>query len=176
MNTDKTYPVKYVITTIALSLIIILAFCTTIISAGRSARLKTSRMNDRLLDEINELRDSKGLDPLEMDNDLTVIADTRSIEASEKWSHDRPNGEPGTDMIPADRWRGENLSMVVYPDYTGSKNEQEKAADTMFDNLVASPAHYDNMVFDKYTKIGISTELINTPEGMKITTAYMFSS
>ena len=69
-------------------------------------------------------------------------------------------------MIPPDKWRGENLSYV-----TGTEDVAE-ASKIMFDNLVASPTHYDNMVFNQFTKIGISSYV----ENGKITVAYMFSS
>ncbi len=154
----------------------ILGLFSPVIFAGRDSRLKTTQMNDRLLAEINDLRASKGLKALVIDSKLNTIADTRSTEAAEKWSHERPNGEQGTELIDPTLWRGENLSSVTYPNYDGSTKNQEKAADTMFDNLVASPAHYDNMVFDKFTKIGISSELTETSKGTKITVAYMFSN
>ncbi|SKC07793.1 Cysteine-rich secretory protein family protein [Lachnospiraceae bacterium] len=161
-----------------LLLIAAVVICTAIpmVLADKKSRMATTSMNDRLLDEINDLRKSKGLKELTIDSTLTTIADTRSTEASKKWSHERPNGEQGTEMISSDLWRGENLSCVTYPGYKGSEKDQEKAADTMFDNLVASPAHYDNMVFKNYTKIGISSELTETSDGTKITVAYMFSN
>ncbi|SKB97357.1 Uncharacterized conserved protein YkwD, contains CAP (CSP/antigen 5/PR1) domain [Lachnospiraceae bacterium] len=133
-------------------------------------------MNEKLLDDINALRKSKGLKALTMDSTLVSIADTRSAEASKKWSHERPNGEDGISMIDPKLWRGENLSYVLYPGYDGSDEDQDAAAEEMFDNLVASPTHYDNMVFGNFTKIGIATDITETEEGTKITTAYMFSS
>ena len=137
---------------------------------------RTGEVNDKLLSEINSLRASKGLGELKMDSTLVSIAGTRSEEASEKWSHERPNGEQGIDMIDSTRWRGENLSYVVYPGYEGSEKEQDKVVEKMFDSLVASPTHYDNMVFGNFTKIGIATDITETSEGTKLTTAYMFSN
>ncbi len=137
---------------------------------------RTGEVNDKLLSEINSLRASKGLGALKMDSTLVSIAGTRSEEASEKWSHERPNGEQGIDMIDSTRWRGENLSYVVYPGYEGSEKEQDKVVEKMFDSLVASPTHYDNMVFGNFTKIGIATDITETSEGTKLTTAYMFSN
>ena len=137
---------------------------------------RTGEVNDKLLSEINSLRASKGLGELKMDSTLVSIAGTRSEEASEKWSHERPNGEQGIDMIDSTRWRGENLSYVVYPGYDGSEKEQDKVVEKMFDSLVASPTHYDNMVFGNFTKIGIATDITETSEGTKLTTAYMFSN
>ena len=73
-------------------------------------------------------------------------------------------------------WRGENLSYVTYPEFGYTQAEQMAAADVMFDNLVASPTHYDNMVFGSFTKIGIRTSVLGTGDGTRLTTAYMFSS
>ena len=145
-------------------------------SVVKKADERTGEVNDKLLSEINSLRASKGLGELKMDSTLVSIAGTRSEEASEKWSHERPNGEQGIDMIDSTRWRGENLSYVVYPGYEGSEKEQDKVVEKMFDSLVASPTHYDNMVFGNFTKIGIATDISETSEGTKLTTAYMFSN
>ena len=47
----------------------------------------------------------------------------------------------------------------------------------MFDNLKASPMHYDNMVFKNFTKIGIGTYVTKTSDGkISLTTAYLFSN
>ena len=71
---------------------------------------------------------------------------------------------------------GENLSYVTFPDFNYSEEEQEEAAEVMFDNLVASPTHYDNMVFGSFTKVGIRTNVANTADGTRLTTAYLFSN
>lgn len=130
------------------------------------AAVDTNAVNKKMLSSINQLRAEQGEQALTMDSSLISIANIRSQEASGKWSHTRPNGQQGADMIPADKWRGENLSYV-----TGTEDPAE-AAEIMFKDLVASPTHYDNMVFDKFTKIGISSYV----ENGKITVAYMFSS
>ena len=139
---------------------------TLFFSIDAFAAVDINAVNNKMLSSINELRASTGNKALALDSGLNSIADVRSQEASTKWSHTRPNGQQGVDMIPSDRWRGENLSYV-----TGTEDAAE-AAQIMFKNLVASPTHYDNMVFGQFTKIGISTYV----ENGKITVAYMFSS
>lgn len=133
-------------------------------------------LNSRLLQDINELRASVGLPALIMDGDLLAIAAVRSGEASALWSHTRPNGAQGCDMISSNKWRGENLSYVKYAAFNGTDGEQVTAADYMFANLKASPTHYDNMVFGSFTKIGIHTTKTTDGSGVKLTTAYMFSN
>lgn len=133
-------------------------------------------LNSRLLQDINELRASVGLSALTMDGDLLAIAAVRSGEASALWSHTRPDGTQGCDMISANKWRGENLSYVKYAAFNGTDAEQVTAADYMFANLKASPTHYDNMVFGSFTKIGIHTSKTTDGSGVKLTTAYMFSN
>ncbi len=133
-------------------------------------------LNDLMLDYMNDLRASVGVGPLSYDDTLNSYAGTRSVEATTKWSHTRPNGAQGCDMIPGNKWRGENLSYVTVPDFGYSKEEQEEAANVMFDNLVASPTHYDNMTFGNFTKVGIRTNVANTSGGTRLTTAYLFSN
>ncbi|MBQ6968256.1 MAG: CAP domain-containing protein [Lachnospiraceae bacterium] len=147
-------------------LLFLVMLFTMLFSVNAYAAVDTNALNNNMLSSINQLRASLGEQALTIDSSLISIANIRSQEASSKWSHTRPNGTQGADMIPADKWRGENLSYI-----TGTENAAE-ASKIMFDDLVASPTHYDNMVFDKFTKIGISSYV----ENGKITVAYMFSS
>ena len=133
-------------------------------------------LNGLMLEKMNELRASVGVGPLEIDPTLNTYAATRSVEATTKWSHTRPNGAQGCDMIPSNKWRGENLSYVICPGFGFSEEEQQEAAKIMFDNLVASPTHYDNMTYGNFTKVGIRTNVADTGDGTKLTTAYLFSN
>jgi len=141
-------------------------FFTMLFCVNVSAAVDTNALNNNMLQNINDLRESLGLKALKIDSSLISIANIRSDEAAEEWSHTRPNGEQGVEMIPADRWRGENLSNVT------DTEDASEAARVMFDSLVESPDHYDNMVFEEFTRIGISSHV----ENGKITVAYMFSS
>ncbi len=124
-----------------------------------------SAINTALVQEINELRESKGLSALSETSELDKIAQVRAGEAAKYFSHSRPDGSDGVDMVKA-TWRGENLSFV-----DGAMTEEE-AVEIMFSDLVASPSHLDNMVFDGFKKIGVASKEVNG----KITVAYMFSS
>lgn len=135
-----------------------------------------SEVNSSLVNQINSLRQAQGLNALSVDGGLSSIAATRAQEASSTWSHTRPNGTQGVDMIASNKWRGENLSYVQYSSFGFSSEEQSQAANIMFGNLKASPTHYDNMVFGDFTKIGVYTYVSNDGSGVKLTTAYMFSN
>ena len=135
-------------------------------SVDAFAAVDINALNNRMLSSINELRASNGVKALTLDRDLISVANIRSQEASSNWSHTRPNGEQGVELISSDKWRGENLSRIK------GTEDPAKAASVMFEDLVASPAHYDNMVFGEFTRIGISSYV----EGDKITVAYLFSN
>ncbi|MBQ7724691.1 MAG: CAP domain-containing protein [Lachnospiraceae bacterium] len=135
-------------------------------SVDAFAAVDINALNNRMLSSINELRASNGVKALTLDRDLISVANIRSQEASSNWSHTRPNGEQGVELISSDKWKGENLSRIK------GTEDPVKAASVMFEDLVASPAHYDNMVFGEFTRIGISSYV----EGDKITVAYLFSN
>ena len=178
---------RILISLLLTSLLIMLPLATTVARADRAKPGDTvgtvdtgasnvTLLNNTMLSKINGLRESQGVGDLSIDATLNSYAAIRSEEAATKWSHTRPNGAQGCDMIPANKWRGENLSYVTYPEFGYTQAEQMAAADVMFDNLVASPTHYDNMVFGSFTKIGIRTSVLGTGDGTRLTTAYMFSS
>ena len=152
------------------------AASTEAIGASTLNSTNVNVLNNLMLQKMNELRASVGVGSLSIDPTLNSYAATRAVEATTKWSHTRPNGAQGCDMIPPNKWRGENLSYVTMPDFGYSQEEQEKAAQIMFDNLVASPTHYDNMTFGSFTKVGIRTNVADTGNGTRLTTAYLFSN
>lgn len=98
----------------------------------------------RLLDIINNFRRDNGLSELEFDEELNGYAAIRAEECGTLWSHDRPNGQMGIDLIPKDRWRGENLA----------KNFND--ADGVLEAWIDSPSHLDNLLFEEFNKCGIA--------------------
>lgn len=161
---------KFVLRTLVLTFVMTMMFAVSVYAED------VSSVNSQLLSSINSLRATQGLGALSLDSELSGFAATRAQEASVTWSHTRPNGTQGCDMISAGKWRGENLSYVQYSAFGFSAQEQSQAAQLMYDSLVASPSHYSNMVFGSYTKIGLYTYVSNTGSGTKLTTAYMFSN
>lgn len=131
-----------------------------------ASELTSAKQELQLVREINNLRAENGLEPLVLDKELNDVASVRSAEASQKWSHTRPNGTQGVNAIKGNCWKGENLSMME-----GSADEYTTAE--MFQMLCASETHYDNMVFSEFTRIGISS--YEAADGC-VYVAYMFAS
>ena len=136
-----------------------------------------SALDEMMLKKINELRASEGAGKLSMDSELNGYAAVRAEEASTSWSHTRPNGTQGCDMISSSKYRAENLSCRKYSSFGYTQKELESAADAMFADLKASSMHYENMTFKNFTKIGIRTYVSKGSDGkVHLTTAYMFSN
>lgn len=104
---------------------------------------------DIMLTKINELRQEKGLNSLEIDEKLTEIATIRAEEASRVWSHTRPDGSDCLDLIPLSYdYAGENLSYC---------ESMDNMYEIMFNALKESPTHLENMTLPEYNNIGISS-------------------
>ena len=131
-----------------------------------ASEIASAKQEIQLVKEINALRAKNGLAPLVMDKTLNSVAEVRSKECSQMWSHTRPNGKQGLDAIPGNVWKGENLSMME-----GSADEYTTAE--MFRMLCESPTHLDNMLFDEFTRIGVSS--YEAADGC-VYVAYMFAS
>lgn len=117
-----------------------------------------------MLNKINALRAENGLPELKSDSELASYAKIRAEEISKKWSHTRPNGTEGLDLIPLSKsYAGENLSKCT---------ENGNECDEMFTALVNSPSHLENMIAPEYTSIGIATYESNGT----VYVAYMFSN
>ena len=131
-----------------------------------ASEMSEAKQELQLVKEINNLRARNGLAPLVMDKTLNSVASVRSEECSQMWSHTRPNGKQGVDAIPGNVWKGENLSMME-----GSADEYTTSE--MFRMLCESPTHLDNMLFDEFTRVGISS--YEAADGC-VYVAYMFAS
>ena len=135
------------------------------IPAEVCAAEKGEAVESVMLDKINALREDAGLDALVVDEDLVDIAEIRAKEASVKWSHVRPDGSDPLDLIPLDKWAGENLSYC-------KQREGRDICDVMFTALCNSPTHLENMMFSEFSNIGIATY----ERSGVVYVAYMFSS
>ena len=100
---------------------------------------------EEILKLVNEERAKKHLKPLKLAEDLCQWADIRAKECSELFSHTRPNGEDGLDIISSSKYRirGENLSL-------GSTTPEQVMYQWMH-----SPSHRDNILFPDYTELGV---------------------
>lgn len=134
-----------------------------------------NEFNNYMWAKINDLRYQEGKNRLALDNELNSYAEIRANEATEKWSHTRPDGTQGVDLVPVDRAAGENLSQITLKDFHYTREEQQAAADRVFESLVESKTHYEVMLKDPFVKVGIKTNVVETEAGTKLVTAYIFS-
>lgn len=98
----------------------------------------------KVLDDVNEERIEEGLSELTFNEVLNEVAAIRAEECSEVFSHNRPNGQLGIEMLPQDKWRGENLAKNF--DY----------ADDVVEAWMESPTHKDNILFEEFNECGIA--------------------
>lgn len=146
---------------------VITVFMGFSINTLAAAKANTEVMNEEMLNKINELRATHDLPALNVDTDLVSYAQIRANEITKKFSHTRPDGTEGLDIIPLSKsYAGENLSWHVMDQGI------DAAVEGTFTELVNSPSHLDNMIAPEYTKIGIASIEING----KMYVAYMFSN
>ena len=107
-----------------------------------------------ILRQINEVRAEAGSAPLTPDEELTPYADIRAAELPTLWSHTRPDGTRGLDILPSAIYptRAENLGHYGIPYYDG---DLESVADILVQGWVNSSSHYTAMVNDAYSRVGI---------------------
>ena len=121
-----------------------------------------------LCKNLNNLRAENGLNMLTEDNSLKEIADLRAEEAALKWSHERPNGNMGYELLQKNKWRGENLAFIDAKGLTADKINNK-----LFRDLCESPSHYANMTFAEYKRVGIG--VYKTMDG-EVYVAFIFTS
>ncbi len=92
--------------------------------------------------QVNQLRVSLGLNELKWDTRLLSMAETRAVDLIQLFSHTRPNGQSGLNLLRDINldygWRGENIAAG----YNGA------AAATL--GWKNSPGHYKNMTNVNY--------------------------
>ena len=100
---------------------------------------------EEILRLVNEERAKEHLQPLKLADDLCEWANIRAKECVELFSHTRPNGEDGLNIISSKKYqtRGENLSV-------GSTSPEQVMYEWMH-----SPSHRDNILFPDYTHLGV---------------------
>lgn len=141
-------------------------------------------VNARYLELHNELRAQLGVAPLTETNGMHKAATIRAEEISYFWSHTRPNGTSGCDIIPWDgvsyQEYGENI--VWSGGFESSINKYhvtdfyEDFADRGFKWLCNSPSHYEAIINPKSKLIGIDSYVIRYKDFIGIYTAFEFSS
>ncbi len=121
-----------------------------------------SGIEKEILTQLNDLRASLGLPALKSHSQLTEGARIRAKEMFDNnyFAHSRPDGSNWDTVFTKDvplsgyRYLGENLAKTVgmNPD-----------ASYMMDMWINSQGHYENMVRDVYTHVGIGVYAANVP-------------
>ncbi|HIZ70399.1 MAG TPA: CAP domain-containing protein [Candidatus Atopostipes pullistercoris] len=127
----------------------------------------------KVIELTNELRQEKGLSTLQPNDALRTGAYVRAVELEESFSHTRPDGSDAFTVFETEnlsypyKRAGENLAMGTY--YL----PEEEMAQFLFEGWVESEGHYENMVQQEYTEIGVGvhydgeylylTQLFGTP-------------
>lgn len=91
---------------------------------------------------INKIRNDNGLAALSWDDELYEVAQIRSKEASQKWSHTRPDGTHWSTLSPV--VHGENLAKGY--------NTAQGAVDAWMN----SEGHKANILRKEFTRVAIS--------------------
>lgn len=114
-----------------------------------------AEIENEILRLVNELRTSVGVGTLEKSKLLSDSAYIRSKEMldTDYFEHTRPDGSSYTTAIDAAGYQwssvGENIGYC-------SGYSMEQVANAIFEGWKNSPGHYQNMISEKYTQIGIS--------------------
>ncbi|MBQ3565965.1 MAG: hypothetical protein IJA12_02185 [Oscillospiraceae bacterium] len=100
-----------------------------------------------VLELVNQERASLGLSPLVLDVDLNKAANVRAEEASEVFSHTRPDGTSFATVLKdfsiSYYCCGENIAAGC------------PTAEVVVAQWINSPAHYENIIDPNYTKLGV---------------------
>ena len=112
---------------------------------------------------INQEREEKGLEPLEINTQLTQAAQIRCQEQSqqEHLSHQRPDGRYWDTVLRDDvpTWTsvaGENLASLRYQGYQGMEGTMHRRGKVWMDKWKNSPDHYENIVYPEFTHMGVA--------------------
>lgn len=132
-------------------------------SAYASGDAFLSKVEKKVIELTNDERERNSLNRLETDSTLGEAARIRSRELYENdhFDHTRPNGDSWVtvltqDLLYAFHHAGENLASVEYNDPSGTYAYD---GDYWVTTWIESPPHYENMLRDTYTKIGVGIYL-----------------
>ena len=152
-------------TAVTATIVMVLAFNMFVpVQAANSEVQGAQTPEEVLLDNINCMRSGIHVHALTEDAALDSYAAVRAKEASAKWSHTRPDGTAGMDIVPNQKCCGENLSQS-----SGCYSESAKE-NAMFVAMCNSPEHYVNMADSNFSKIGIG----HYYDGDRLVMAYLF--
>lgn len=104
-----------------------------------------------MLEYVNEYRESAGVEPLKLDDNLSQVATIRALELAwsgdaEDISHTRPNGTSWSTV-----YKEMNYNYKSAGENIAAGQRTVESVSTAWKN---SPGHYKNMVNSKFTKVG----------------------
>ncbi len=158
---------------------------------GAVTQAQLDQIYDLFLTYVNAERTRVGVTPLSANSYLDSVAQIRSKETIQLFSHTRPDGQPWSSLIDSNSYPytiiGENLCMTshvgdgsyTYQDrWVGSQTQIEAAAGWLFTLLKNSPGHYANMIHEDFTEcgIGISWELYDGTDIPMFYLAHIFGA
>lgn len=135
----------------------IIAEITTLISEKASQReveqttLKkesttSAKMTD-VVEIINQYRAESNLNRLKISEPLCEVAEIRAKEASEKWSHTRPNGQKLDSLLGNYEWKTAGENLAKYKVSTPSD---------IVESWKNSESHRENLLNSRYKYCGIA--------------------
>lgn len=120
----------------------------TALAGELSGTVESQAAAKAAFDLINAQRSNSGLKALKWSNGLEEAAAVRAVEASQFWSHDRPNGMGEYWTVNSKIVYGENLAKGY-----------NTAAD-MFEAWMNSPSHKDNIMFPDFKTAGLAIHIV----------------
>ena len=135
------------------------------------------QIEDGFLRLVNEERVRCGVGKLKIDSYLEIVAQTRSVEIIELFSHTRPNGQSFSSLVDRNYYAykvvGENICITSHVGdgyYTeedmwkGTPEQIEATYTWIFTLFKNSPGHYANMIDAKYEDCGIGITCVMDEE------------
>lgn len=117
--------------------------------------VKYKKYCEEVLQGVNQIREDKGLEKLRLNDELSKAAMLRAMEMdyADKFSHLRPNGSKGFTILKEFNIKYTSAAENIACGYT-TPAEVVKAWEN-------SETHYNNMINESYTNIGIGYSLID---------------
>lgn len=113
------------------------------------SKVKTAvSVEEEILVLVNQERAKVGVAPLTLDSSLNATAAVRAKEASDVFSHTRPNGKSCFTILSE-----HNLSYTTCGENLAAGNSTAKDTVTQWVN---SPGHYANMINPDFTEMGVA--------------------
>lgn len=136
--------------TAVISAAVMMSACMTV-GVHKKAMAEEEKNLDIMVKEVsllvNEARAEEGLEPLYLVPYICELAEARSAEIIEKFSHTRPNGEKFNTIVDYDKLPYNKISENIAAGFS--------TAEETFDQWRNSPSHWAAIMNPNYTHIGI---------------------